>query len=253
MRLKDKVAVITGSTKGIGKTTAVLFAREGAKVIVTGRSIKDGEDVVRKIRGEGGKAEFFRMDITSEEEVKSIFKFTIEKFGKLNVLYNNAAILTLEEDNRVDKISLEIWNKIININLTGTFLCCKYGLKELMKNKEGGSLINSSSILALVGTGDRDAYIATKGGIVSLTRSIAIGYGKYNIRSNVICAGSIDTPMIHYLLEDPEIQKAFIDSTPLKMIGQPEHVGHLAVHLASDESKFTTGSVFVVDGGYTAQ
>ena len=248
-RLKDKVIVITGATKGIGEAAAYLFAKEGAKLIINGRNIEDGCRIENKIRKNGSEAYFFKADISNAKEVEKMFYFAVEKFGKLDVLYNNAGVWIKNEDNCVHELSEENFEKIIDLNLKGTFLCCKYGLQKMLSNKNGGSIINTSSILALIGFGDRSAYEASKGGIISLTKSIAARYGQNKIRANVICPGSVDTPMIHDVIEDPKIKKATLEDIPLGIIGEPKHIAYLAIFLASDESEFTTGSIFVVDGG----
>ena len=248
-RLKEKVAFITGSAAGIGRASAILFGREGAEVAVADIDQSGGEETVKIISENGGEAVYLKTDVTDPESVKGAIQKTIDRFGKLDILYNNAGG-SVPDDGEVTELPIEVWKKTHSVDLFGTFLCCKYGIPELIKNG-GGSVILTGSIAGMKGW-KRSAYTAAKGGIISLTRVMATDYAKYNIRVNCICPGFITTERTaKRLKENPQVTEKL---RPLHLLGfgQPIDVAYAALYLASDESKIVTGTILSVDSGYTA-
>lgn len=260
MRLKGKVALITGASTGIGRATAILFAKEGAKVVVVARTREKGEETVRIIKEAGGEAVFVKADVSKAADVEEAVKATIEKYGKLDIVYNNAGVYV--EEGNVAEITEEDWNSTINTNLKGVFLTSKFAVAEMIK-RGGGVIVNTSSICGLVGSLNSTAYCASKGGIITVTKAMAVDLAPYNIRVNCICPGAVLTPMLKKAFEQiasvprhtysPEqVRQAYIDRIPLRRIAEPEEIAYAALYLASDESSFVTGSVLVIDGGETA-
>jgi len=248
MRLRGKVAVITGSTSGIGKSSAILFAGEGAKVVIVGRDEKRGESVASQIKKKGGQAIFVKTDVSVEEDVKNLMNTVSKKWGWIDVLFNNAGV---EFQAGTGNTEMDKWEWVININLKGVFLCTKHALKHMRK---GGSIINTSSIAGMVGLENLTAYSASKGGVVMLTRQNAADLVSKGIRVNCICPGPIDTPMIERFLRNApkHVREGINNMTPMKRMGRPEEVANLALFLASDESSYMTGTVIPIDGGMTA-
>jgi NAD(P)-dependent dehydrogenase (short-subunit alcohol dehydrogenase family) len=244
MRLEGKVAVITGSTRGIGRTMAEMFAQEGAKVAVTGRTVERGQKVVQRIVDAGGEAAFFRLDVTDEQSVAGVMDAVVEHFGSLTTLVNNAAP-TVEVGSNIKRLvesTTEEWDLILRSTLTGNvFWTCKYGVPHLVA-AGGGSIVNISSGGSVIGMAGFAAYSAAKGAMNSLTRTIAVEEAPRNIRCNAIVVGRVlskgDTG-------------AGVPSGTLTRLGQPQDIGHAAVFLASDESAFLTGSLVTADGGVT--
>ena len=249
-KLADKIALVTGAGGGIGRASAILFAQEGAKVVVCDIKGEIGKETVDMIKAEGGEAIFVKADISSVVEVKELMQSCVDNYGTLDVLYNCAGVFLFEKDGPVDEVSEKVWDSTIAINLTGTFLCCKYAVPIMLENKRG-SIVNMASIAALIGT-DFHAYVASKGGVLSLTRSIAMSYAPNNIRANSICPGLIETPMTEPLRSDQESTDFYLSKTPLGRTGQPIEVARLALYLASDESSYVTGATFSIDGGFVA-
>jgi NAD(P)-dependent dehydrogenase (short-subunit alcohol dehydrogenase family) len=253
-RLGGKVAVITGGARGIGRATALLFAQEGAKVALTDVLDDDGRAVAKDIEKRGGTARFFHLDVTDEDQVRSVFAQVHESFGSVDVLVNNAGISGVNKP--TDEIALEEWNKVISINLNGVFLCTKHAIPFLRKAK-GGSIINVSSIYGLVGAPDAPPYHAAKGAVRLMSKTDALLYAKENIRVNSLHPGFIWTPMVEaFLRESGDLEagkKAIAELHPVGRMGEPEDIAYGALYLASDESKFVTGSELVIDGGYTAR
>ncbi|MFH0843894.1 MAG: SDR family oxidoreductase [Pseudomonadota bacterium] len=248
-RLKDKVAFITGSGAGIGRASAILFSKEGAKVVIAEINESSGNETARLINQDGGQALYIRTDVTDPESVKGAIKKTIETFGSLNLLYNNAGG-SVGEDGSVTEVPIEVWQRTHAIDLFGTFLCCKFGIPELIKTG-GGAVIVTSSIAGLTGW-RRSAYTAAKGGLISLTRVMAVDYARYNIRVNCLCPGLIVTERSAGQMKlFPHIAD---DMRPFHLLGlgEPDDVAHAALFLASDEAKLVTGVIFSVDSGYAA-
>ncbi len=252
MRLENKIALITGGTSGIGEATAYLFAREGAKVAITGRNETRGHVVTAHILESGGKAIFVRTDVRHAAECKRAVDATLDAFGRLDILFNNAGVFYPQT---ALECSEEEWDLQIDINLKGTFLMSKYAL-EPMITQGGGVIINNSSGWGLVGGDKAVAYCASKGGVVLLTKAMAVDHGRQGIRVNCICPGDVDTPM---LPEDARLRgldwKTYLagcENRPLGRIGTPEEIAKAVLFLASDDSSFMTGAVLAVDGGGTA-
>ena len=249
MRLEDKVALITGGTSGIGEATAILFAKEGAKVTITGRNEKRGRAVAERIIAEGGKAVFIRSDVRSAAECSHAAEETLAAFNRLDILFNNAGVFF--PHNIVD-CTEEEWDLQIDVNLKGTFLMSKAALPHMIKQGRG-VIINNSSGWGIAGGDSAAAYCASKGGVVLLTKAMAIDHGRQGIRVNCICPGDVDTPM---LPEDARLRGlkwedylAGCTNRPLGRIGTTEEIAKAALFLASDDSSFMTGAALVVDGG----
>jgi NAD(P)-dependent dehydrogenase (short-subunit alcohol dehydrogenase family) len=252
-RLAGETILITGSTKGLGRAMAETFAAEGARVAVSGRSESDGKEVVAGITDAGGQAMFVRLDVTDESSVRDAVTQSVQTFGKLTGLVNNAAWVQgrWKVDGPVTEISLENWEKILRVNLTGAFLASKYALPEIAK-AGGGAVLNMSSVSAMRGRIGVDAYTASKGALVSLTRSMAYYYARYGIRVNCLVPGFIDTgqPSIKAMASDP-VFGAQLMRHYLGKLGRPEDVALTAAHLMSHEAAFTTATIITVDGGDT--
>lgn len=248
-RLKDKVAFITGSGAGIGRASAILFGSEGAKVVVSDVDQLGGEETVRITVNNGAEAIYIKTDVTNPESVKNAIQKTIEKFGKLDIIYNNAGG-DLVDDGAIAEVSTDVWEKTHSVNLFGTFLCCKYGIPELIKN-ERGSVILTGSMAGLTGW-RRSAYTAAKGGIISLTRVMAVDYAKYNIRVNCICPGLIVTERVAERIKANPLIAERMQPFHLLGFGKPIDIAYAALYLASDESRIVTGAILSVDSGYTA-
>ena len=255
-RVKNKVAIVTGGASGLGKSSAKLLAREGAKIVVSDIDEEGGKKVVQQIKEDGGEAIFIKQDVAKEDEWKNVIETTLETYGKLHILANSAGIGLV---GTVEDVTLEDWKNLIDINLNGTFLGTKYGIKGMRKTDEGGSIINFSSIEGLIGDPNLPAYNASKGGVTIFTKSAALHCAKqgYGIRINSIHPAYIWTPMVENFLKaqgDVEEGKKQLESLhPIGHLGEPDDIGYGVVYLASDESKFMTGSELVIDGGYTAQ
>ena len=255
-RVKNKVAIVTGGASGLGKSSAILLAREGAKIVVTDIDEENGNQVVQQIKNNGGEAIYIEQDVSKENQWEIVIETTFKKFGKLHVVANAAGIGL---GGTVEEVSLEDWKNLLDINLNGTFLGTQYGIKGMKETGEGGSIINFSSIEGLIGDPNLPAYNASKGGVTIFTKSAALHCAKqgYKIRVNSIHPAYIWTPMVENFLKaqgDVEEGKKQLESLhPVGHLGEPDDIGYGVVYLASDESKFMTGSELVIDGGYTAQ
>lgn len=248
-RLSGKVGVITGAASGVGRATALRFAAEGARVVVADYNEPAGQAVARELAEAGGEALAVKVDVSRAAEVEAMVAATVAEFGRLDVLFNNAAVALVGRDNRVTEIAEDVWDYVLSVNLKGVYLSCKHAIPVMAANG-GGSVINNVSIAALVAEPDLDAYTAAKGGVLSLSRSVAANYAPQGIRCNSICPGLIRTPMAAGISAD--VLERFERET-LLAIGEPEDVAHLVVYLASDEARYVTGATFVIDGGYTAR
>ncbi|MGA8763312.1 MAG: SDR family NAD(P)-dependent oxidoreductase [Candidatus Sulfotelmatobacter sp.] len=252
MRLQDKVALITGGTSGIGEATATLFAAEGAKVAITGRNAERGTSVVQRIKEHGGESVFIRADVSLADDCRRAIDETLRVFGRVDILFNNAGVFYPQT---AIECSEKEWDEQIDVNLKGTFLMSKYALPAMIA-QGAGVIVNNSSGWGVVG-GDRAvAYCASKGGVVLMTKAMAIDHGRQGIRVNCICPGDVETPMLPADAKMRGLQWndyiAGCASRPLGRVGTPEEIAKAVLFLASDDSSFMTGAALVVDGGGTA-
>ena len=245
-RLQDKVAIVTGSTSGIGIGIARLYAAEGAKVVICGRRQEKGQAVVDRIVNEGGEASYHFMDITATESIEALFADTAEKYGKIDILVNNAANVGLK-DGRVDELTLEMWDHVFQSDLRGTFYATKCVLPYMQKNG-GGSIINIGSMASCAGDLGSTAYACAKAGVDMLTQSTALQYGKQNIRCNCVRPGLIVTPENEAHVPQA-LKDIFLSNIMVDRYGCPEDIGHMCVYLGYDESAYVTGQIVNVDGG----
>ena len=250
-KLEGKVAIVTGSNRGIGRGIAICLAKEGCKVVVNSHKKDKSEDeVVQEIKKIGSDAIFVVADVSKENDVKNLVKKTVEKFGKLDIMVNNAGILV---SGTVTTLTEKDWDRQMDVNLKGVFFGTKYSIEQILKQGKGGRIINISSIAGLVGFPGISAYCASKGGVTELTREVALDCAKDGITVNAIDPGVIVTDMTKGMLDDPATKKMLLENTPVGRCGQPEDIGNAAVFLALDESSFITGHNLVVDGGWTAR
>jgi NAD(P)-dependent dehydrogenase (short-subunit alcohol dehydrogenase family) len=252
MRLKDRVCIITGAGSGMGRVAAELFALEGAKIAVLDLVATTGEETAGNVRAQGGDARFFHCDVADEESVKQAVAQVIEQYGTIDVLYNNAGIMP-EADHSVIDTTVAIWDLVMAVNVRGIFLMCKHVIPTMQKQGRG-SIINIASFVALVGCSvPQDAYTASKGALISLTKSLAIQFRPMGIRANVICPGPIETPLLtEWLLKDEAAKQLRLNRQPSGRFGRPADIVQCALYLASDESDWTNGAVMVIDGGITS-
>jgi NAD(P)-dependent dehydrogenase (short-subunit alcohol dehydrogenase family) len=253
-RLQNKVAIITGAGSGQGRSAALLFAREGAKIVASDWNAQSGEQTAAQVREGGGAAIHVGADVSSAADVQQLIGAVLESYGRIDVLYNNAGVgysssLSMRD---ILKTPEEDWDRVIAINLKSVFLTCKYAIPEMLKTG-GGSIINTSSIAALIGGEDAHAYAAAKGGMISLSRALAVKFGPKGVRVNCICPGVIDTPMVEPVVGPLKDTSRPFRFSPIQRLGTPEDIAHCALYLASEESSFVTGAVFVIDGGVTAR
>jgi 3-oxoacyl-[acyl-carrier protein] reductase len=251
LNLKNKIAIVTGARRGMGRTHALVLAQAGAKVVVSDISSEDCEKVVKEIEKEKGEALAVKCDVSKKGEVDELIKKTIDKWGKIDILVNNAGICQFKP---FLDLTEEEWERTININLKGYFLCAQAAAKEMAKQKKG-AIVNIASIaMGQVGVGFLNLahYSASKGGIVGMTETLALELAPYNIRVNAVAPGMIDTPMVDAVMQDPKTAEATLAQVPLHRAGKPEEVSNLVLFLASDESSYMTGSTVVVDGGWLA-
>ena len=251
MRLHNKVAVITGAGSGIGRESALLFAREGARVVVADVNDDAGQAVVEELRAAGGEAVYVRADVSKGAEAEGMVRAAEESFGRLDVLFNNAGISHAKDDDAV-ATEEEVWDLTMNINLKGVFLGCKYGIPAL-RRAGGGSIINTASFVAILGAATPQlAYTASKGGVLAMTRELATIHARENIRVNALCPGPLRTPLLMQYLDTEEKRQRRLVHIPMGRFGEAHEIAKAALFLASDESSFTTGATFLVDGGITA-
>jgi len=247
MRLKNKVALVTGGASGIGRATAELFAREGARVTVA--DYVDGRDTVQAIQTAGGEAIFVQVDVSDSGQVAKMVDATIQAYGRIDVLFNAAGILYYGTVVETDE---QAWNRVLSINLTGTYLCCRAVVPHMIR-QGGGSIINVSSTAgAHDAIPNAAAYVASKGGVTMLTKAMAVDHARQGVRVNALVPGATDTPMIRKVLT-PEAMDGLADQHPIGRIGRPEELAKAVLFLASDDASFVTGSAMYVDGGQTAK
>jgi NAD(P)-dependent dehydrogenase (short-subunit alcohol dehydrogenase family) len=245
-----KIAIVTGGASGIGRTTSEYYARDGAKVVVSDVDEGGGQETVRRIREAGGEAVFVRTDVAEPAECEALVRQTVEKYGRLDIAFNNAGIGG--EQNPTAQYSLEGWQKVIAINLSGVFYCMKYEITAMLATGEG-AIVNMSSILGEVGFAGSPAYVAAKHGILGLTKNAALEYGSRGIRVNAVGPAFIRTPLIAAIEENPQALSGLVAAHPIGRLGEPGEVAELVLWLSSDKASFVTGAYYPVDGGYLAR
>jgi NAD(P)-dependent dehydrogenase (short-subunit alcohol dehydrogenase family) len=249
--LQDKVALITGGASGMGRASALVFARHGARVAIADIDRPGGEETIERVRQQGGQGLFVQADIAESTDVQRMIGAAISHFGRLDCAFNNAGIEMPMCS--VAEIPDEAWDRLIRVNLRGAFLCMKHEILYMLRHG-GGSIVNNASVAGLVGAAMNGSYVAAKHGVVGLTRTAAIEYARQGVRINVTCPGMIDTPMLRRAAEHtPQFLAAAEQMTPIGRVGQPEEVAELAAWLCSDRASFVVGQAFAADGGYVAQ
>jgi NAD(P)-dependent dehydrogenase (short-subunit alcohol dehydrogenase family) len=251
MRLDGKVALITGGASGMGRVASGLFAREGARIVLTDVADEAGEATAAEIRDAGGEAAYVHADVSKESDAKAMVDAAVERFGGLHVLYNNAGVM-MPEDGSVDSTDERIWDITLGVNVKGVAFGCKYGVPAIIASG-GGSIVNVASFVAWMGAAtSQTAYTASKGAVLAMTREIAVEYARRGVRCNALCPGPIETPLLMQLLsDDAKRQRRFVH-IPMGRLGQAEELAKAALFLASDDSSFMTGASLIVDGGITA-
>ncbi len=251
MRLANKVALITGGGSGIGRETSILFAQQGAAVVVVDINDAAGADVVATIQAAGGRATYAHADVSKAEDCAAMVRIAEENFGKLNVLFNNAGIMHSRDDDAINTDE-GVWDMTMAINLKGVFLGCKYGIPAL-RRAGGGSIINTASFVAILGAATPQvAYTASKGGVLAMTRDLAVTHARENIRVNALCPGPLRTELLMSFLDTEAKKQRRLVHVPMGRFGEAKEIANAALYLASDESSYVTGTDFMVDGGITA-
>jgi NAD(P)-dependent dehydrogenase (short-subunit alcohol dehydrogenase family) len=250
-RFTNKVALITGAGSGIGRTTALLFSEEEATVVVADKDVHKGVETVQMIKQRGGESSFIAVDVTIADDVKNMINETVDRYGRIDILFNNAGIEGTMAN--TENCSEDNWDQVISIDLKGVFLCMKYAITAML-NRGGGVIINSSSVGGIVGLPLMPAYCAAKGGVIQLTKTTALEYARRNIRVNCICPGVIQTPLTDRLINGKEATRNYLlDLHPMYRLGTQEEVAKAVLFLASTDSSFVTGVAFSIDGGVVAR
>jgi NAD(P)-dependent dehydrogenase (short-subunit alcohol dehydrogenase family) len=249
MRLRDKVSIITGAGGGMGRVAALRFAAEGARVVIADNQKAAAEETVRQVRANGGEAAAVIVDVSVEADAKAMVDLAIETYGRLDVLYNNAGIMPAADYSVIDT-PVEAWDQVMAVNVRGVYLACKHPVPKMVE-RHSGSIINISSFVAVLGCSvPQDAYTASKGAVLALTRSLAVQFAPQGVRTNAILPGPVETPLLmDWLVKDEEARKVRLARNPTGRFGKSEEVVSLAVYLAPDESAWTNGASLVIDGG----
>ena len=248
MRLSNKVALITGGGSGIGKASCLLFAREGARVVVVDLKKETAEATAKEI---GANAKAFAADVSKAKEAQAMVAFAEKSFGRLDIIFNNAGVFHAKDES-VTNTPEDIWDMVIDINLKGVFLGCQYAIPAMLRSG-GGSIINTASFVAIMGAAvPQIAYTASKGGVLAMTREIAVEFARKNIRANSLCPGPVETPLLAELLSDPARRQRRLVHIPMGRFARAEEMASAALFLASDESSYVNGATFLVDGGITS-
>jgi NAD(P)-dependent dehydrogenase (short-subunit alcohol dehydrogenase family) len=249
--LDGKVCLITGAGGGLGRAAAILFAREGGKIVVNDLDEGAGTETVSLVEQAGGEAAFVAADVSDEDSVRALFDAAVDRFGRLDVSYHNAGIMH-PGDVGPEDTSLDVWEKTIEVNLKGVFLCCRYAIPKLL-DSGGGSIINVASFVAIMGAANPQiAYTASKGGVLSMTREIAVQYARQGIRANSLCPGPVRTPLLEPIISDEERRENRLNHIPLNRFAEADDIAKAALFLASDLSSYMTGAPLIVDGGIHA-
>ena len=248
--LEGKVALVTGGTSGIGRDTAVLFAKAGAKVVVSGRREPEGNETVTLVRAAGGEGLFVKADVSKASEVESLIQTAVQQFGRLDIAFNNAGIEGVWVP--IARQSEEDWDQTIAINLKGVWLCLKYELRQMLKQGTGGAIVNMASISGLMGSVGAGAYSASKHGVVGLTKTAALENAKSGIRINAVCPGVVETAMAERLFSAPAVHKYLLDCHPVGRFGRPAEIADAVLWMCSERASFMTGQSLVLDGGFLA-
>jgi NAD(P)-dependent dehydrogenase (short-subunit alcohol dehydrogenase family) len=248
--LEGKVGLVTGGTSGIGRETAILFAKAGAKVVVAGRREPEGEETVEMVRAAGGDGLFVKTDVSKASEVETLVQRAVEKFGRLDVAFNNAGVEGVRAP--IVRQSEEDWDQTIEINLKGVWLCLKYEIRQMLKQGGSGAIVNMSSITGLVGAVGAAAYSASKHGVVGLTQTAALENAKSGIRVNAVCPGFTETPMADRVFRAPGVHKYVLSCHPIGRLGRPVEISEAVLWMCSDRASFMTGQSLVLDGGFLA-
>jgi NAD(P)-dependent dehydrogenase (short-subunit alcohol dehydrogenase family) len=254
-RLLGKVALVTGGSSGIGKASALAFAREGAKVVVSDINVAGGEETARLIQEAGGEALFIKADVSQAAEVEALVKQTVETYGRLDCAYNNAGIVSTVEafGLAIHDYPEAVWDRVLSVNLKGVWLCLKYECAQMLQ-QGGGAIVNTASIWVVVGAPGVSAYVASKHAVVGLTRAAALEYATKGIRINAVNPGTIRTPLLDpFIAAVPDLEATFTAQHPVGRIGRPDEVAEAVVWLCSDAASFVIGHTMTVDGGYTVQ
>jgi len=249
MRLDGKVTIITGGGSGMGRTAAGLFAAQGARVVVADFAEAAGEATVATVRAAGGEATFVKADVSDEASARGMVQHAVATFGRVDALYNNAGIMP-EADHSVIDTDVDTWDRVMAVNVRGVFLGCKYAIPQMLE-QGAGSIVNVASFVAILGCSvPQDAYTASKGAVLALTRSLAVQFAGRGVRSNSISPGPVETPLLmEWLLADEAAKQLRLNRNPSGRFGKPEEIVNVAIYLASDESRWTNGANFVIDGG----
>ena len=248
--LEGKVALVTGGTSGIGRCTAVLFATSGAKVVVAGRREREGEKSIELVRAAGGEGLFVTADVSKASEVDTLIQKVVERFGRLDIAFNNAGIEGVWVP--IIKQSEEDWDRTIDTNLKGVWLCLKYEIRQMLKQGRGGVIVNMASIMGMVGSAGAAAYSASKHGVIGLTKTAALETARSGIRVNAVCPAAIEAPMAERVFGATQVHKYVLSCHPIGRFGRPEEVAEAVVWMCSDGASFMTGQSLVLDGGFLA-
>ncbi len=249
--LRGKVAIITGASSGIGKATALEFSKQGVKVALADINDQAGNNLVNQIETNQGEAIFIKTDVSDLAQVKNLVTQTTGTFGRIDYAFNNAGIEG--EQTSTAESNKETWKNVIDVNLKGVWACLKYEIPEMLKNENGGAIVNCSSVAGSIGFPNLAPYVASKHGVIGLTRTAALEYAEKNIRVNAVCPGVIKTPMVDRVTGgDPELEKQYAEMSPMNRMGKPEEIAKAVVWLCSDEASYITGETLTIDGGMTA-